>query len=72
MPSVDTGAGDADCERAPKARAGVFVAVTHMRMDALPADELFRNSFEQQELRHWIDQTLRVNAVPAAPGISYV
>ena len=32
----------------------------------------FQKFFEQQELRHWIDQTLRVSAVPAAPGIFYV
>ena len=32
----------------------------------------FQKFFEQQELRHWIDQTLQVNAVPAAPGVFYV
>lgn len=32
----------------------------------------FQKFFEQQELRHWIDQTLSVTSVPAAPGIFYV
>ena len=32
----------------------------------------FQKFFEQQELRHWIEQTLRVNPVPAAPGVFYV
>jgi len=32
----------------------------------------FQKFFEQQELRHWIDQTLQVSSVPAAPGIFYV
>ncbi len=32
----------------------------------------FQKFFEQRELRHWIEQTLQVNAVPAAPGIFYV
>lgn len=32
----------------------------------------FQKFFDQQELRHWIDQTLHVNAVPAAPGIFYI
>ena len=32
----------------------------------------FQKFFEQQELRTWIDHTLQVNAVPAAPGIFYV
>lgn len=32
----------------------------------------FQKFFEQQELRNWIDQTLEVSAVPAAPGIFYV
>ena len=32
----------------------------------------FQKFFEQQELRLWIEQTLQVNAVPAAPGIFYV
>ena len=32
----------------------------------------FQKFFEQQELRRWIDQTLEVNAVPAAPGVFYV
>ena len=32
----------------------------------------FQKFFEQQELRHWIERTLEVNAVPAAPGIFYV
>ena len=38
----------------------------------LTSRRTFQEFVEQQELRHWIDQTLRVNAVPAAPGISYV
>ena len=32
----------------------------------------FQKFFEQQELREWIDRTLQVTAVPAAPGIFYV
>lgn len=32
----------------------------------------FQKFFEQQELRNWIDQTLEVAAVPAAPGVFYV
>ena len=32
----------------------------------------FQKFFEQQELRHWIEQTLNVTAVPAALGIFYV
>ena len=32
----------------------------------------FQKFFEQQELRHWIEQTLQVNPVPAAPGVFYV
>lgn len=32
----------------------------------------FQKFFEQQELRNWIDQTLGVSAVPAAPGVFYV
>lgn len=32
----------------------------------------FQKFYEQQELKHWIDQTLGVSAVPAAPGIFYV
>lgn len=32
----------------------------------------FQKFFEQQELRNWIDQTLQVSAVPAAPGVFYV
>lgn len=29
----------------------------------------FQKFFEQQELRQWIDRTLEVSAVPAAPGV---
>ena len=32
----------------------------------------FQRFFEQQELRDWIEHTLQINAVPAAPGIFYV
>lgn len=32
----------------------------------------FQKFFEQQELRNWIDSTLRVKSVAAAPGIFYV
>lgn len=32
----------------------------------------FQKFFEQQELRQWIDRTLEVSAVPAAPGVFYV
>lgn len=32
----------------------------------------FQKFFEQQELRQWIDLTLEVSAVPAAPGVFYV
>lgn len=32
----------------------------------------FQKFFEQHELHEWINQTLRVKAVPAAPGIFYV
>lgn len=32
----------------------------------------FQKFYEQQELRHWIDQTLEVSSVPAAPGVFYV
>lgn len=32
----------------------------------------FQKFFEQQELRQWIDGTLQVSAVPAAPGVFYV
>ena len=32
----------------------------------------FQKFFEQQELRHWIEQSLQVKAIPAAPGIFYV
>ncbi len=31
----------------------------------------FQKFFDQQELRNWIDQTLGVSAVPAAPGVFY-
>lgn len=32
----------------------------------------FQKFFDQQELRNWIDQTLEVSAIPAAPGVFYV
>lgn len=32
----------------------------------------FQKFYEQQELRTWIDQTLDVTSVPAAPGIFYI
>lgn len=32
----------------------------------------FQKFFGQQELRHWIEETLQVKAVAAAPGIFYV
>ena len=32
----------------------------------------FQKFFDQQELRHWIEQSLKEPAVPAAPGIFYV
>ena len=32
----------------------------------------FQKFFDQQELRNWIDQTLGVPSVPAAPGVFYV
>lgn len=32
----------------------------------------FQKFFDQHELRNWIDQTLHVSSVPAAPGIFYV
>ncbi len=32
----------------------------------------FQKFFDQQELRNWIDDTLEVAAVPAAPGVFYV
>ena len=32
----------------------------------------FQKFYEQQELRSWIDQTLEVSSVPAAPGVFYV
>ena len=32
----------------------------------------FQKFFEQQELRYWINHTLQVSAVPAAPGVFYV
>lgn len=32
----------------------------------------FQKFFDQQELRNWIDQTLSVMSVPAAPGVFYV
>ena len=32
----------------------------------------FQKFFEQQELRTWIDRTLQVTSVPAAPGVFYV
>ena len=32
----------------------------------------FQKFFEQQELHHWIEQILQVNAVSAAPGIFYI
>jgi DNA phosphorothioation-associated putative methyltransferase len=32
----------------------------------------FQKFYEQQELRNWIDQTLGVASVPAAPGVFYV
>ena len=32
----------------------------------------FQKFFEQQELRHWIEETLQVQAVAAAPGVFYV
>ena len=32
----------------------------------------FQKFFDQQELRHWIDQTLEAQCVPAAPGVFYV
>lgn len=38
----------------------------------LTARGTFQKFFEQQELRHWIDHTLGVSAVPAAPGVFYV
>jgi DNA phosphorothioation-associated putative methyltransferase len=34
--------------------------------------ETFQKFYEQQELRVWIDQTLAVSSVPAAPGVFYV
>lgn len=38
----------------------------------LTGRETFQKFFDQQELRNWIDQTLGVKSVPAAPGIFYV
>lgn len=32
----------------------------------------FQKFFDQSELREWIDRTLDVNSVPAAPGVFYV
>lgn len=32
----------------------------------------FQKFFDQHELRNWIDQTLEVRSVPAAPGVFYV
>jgi len=32
----------------------------------------FQKLFEQTELRNWIEQTLRVSALPAGPGVFYV
>lgn len=32
----------------------------------------FQKFFEQQELRDWIDQSLEVASVPAAPGVFYI
>jgi DNA phosphorothioation-associated putative methyltransferase len=32
----------------------------------------FQKFYEQQELRTWIDKTLEVSSVPAAPGVFYV
>ena len=32
----------------------------------------FQKFYEQQELRNWIDQSLGVQSVPAAPGVFYV
>jgi DNA phosphorothioation-associated putative methyltransferase len=32
----------------------------------------FQKFYDQHELRNWIDQTLEVKAIPAAPGIFYI
>jgi DNA phosphorothioation-associated putative methyltransferase len=34
--------------------------------------DTFQKFYEQQELRGWIDQTLGVTSIPAAPGVFYV
>jgi DNA phosphorothioation-associated putative methyltransferase len=34
--------------------------------------DTFQKFYEQQELRDWIDQTLGVSSIPAAPGVFYV
>jgi DNA phosphorothioation-associated putative methyltransferase len=38
----------------------------------MTARDTFQKFFEQSELRSWIDETLGVASVPAAPGIFYV
>jgi DNA phosphorothioation-associated putative methyltransferase len=38
----------------------------------LTSRSTFQKFFDQQELRNWIDHTLNVPSVPAAPGIFYV
>ena len=38
----------------------------------LTSRNTFQKFFDQLELRNWIDQTLAVSSVPAAPGVFYV
>jgi DNA phosphorothioation-associated putative methyltransferase len=52
--------------------ANELVAPRPYRDGYLTSRGTFQKFYEQQELKHWIDQTLGVSAVPAAPGIFYV
>lgn len=71
--------------RAWRLTEGVLIVSARLTMDARSLGEseefsdglltslaTFQKFFDQQELRHWIDQTLGAQAVPAAPGVFYV
>lgn len=52
---------------------GRFLAESQDFADGLLTSRgTFQKFFEQQELRNWIDQTLGVASIPAAPGVFYV
>ena len=52
---------------------GRTLRVSHRFADGcLTARGTFQKFFEQEELRNWIDRTLRAKSFPAAPGVFYV